>query len=122
MKSNNAGCTVRILVLALPVLAVAACSSDSSQSPPAAAAQVTEGRAIYEMHCSSCHDANDLALLKQPPKLTGLFARKTLPSGAPTTDEQVRNTIVSGRGIMPPFGSTLDTKQVDELLKYLHTI
>ena len=75
-----------------------------------------------EMHCSSCHDANDLALLKQPPKLTGLFARKTLPSGAPTTDEQVRNTIVSGREIMPPFGSTLDTKQVDELLRYLHTI
>jgi len=111
------------LVAALAAVLMAACSQKTAPtSEPAAVSAVQTGHAIYEMRCATCHDATDLALLKQPPKLTGLFSRKTLPSGAPATDEQVKATIVQGRGIMPPIGSSLDKEQLDDLLKYLHTI
>jgi mono/diheme cytochrome c family protein len=63
-----------------------------------------------------------LTLLKQLPKLKGLFKQKTLPSGNPATEDQVRKTIVSGRATMPPFGRSLDEKQIDDLLRYLHTL
>ena len=81
----------------------------------------TVGAAVYQQNCSACHDADNLELLKKPPKLTGLFQKKTLPSGAPATDDQVKKTILEGRGIMPPFKQTLDEQQVNDLLKYLHT-
>jgi mono/diheme cytochrome c family protein len=54
--------------------------------------------------------------------LKGLFKRKTLPSGNPVTDEQVRKTILLGRATMPPFARSLDEKQTDDLLRYLHTL
>jgi len=69
-----------------------------------------------------CHDAENLPLLKQPAKLKELFQQKTLPSGATATDEQVKKTILEGRATMPPFDRILDQKQIDDLLKYLHTL
>ena len=79
------------------------------------------GSALYQQNCSACHDANDLQLVKKPPRLIGLFQKPALPSGAPATDQQVKKTILDGRGIMPPFKQTLDEGQVNDLLKYLHT-
>ncbi len=87
---------------------------------PAFASAQTRGELVYERNCSACHDAGNLQLLKQPPKLIGLFRHQTLPSGAAATEDQVRKTIVTGRGIMPPFERTLDKQQIDDLLKYLH--
>jgi len=97
------------------------CSRNNLDYGPAFASAETRGSVVYERNCSPCHDAENLQLLKQPPRLNGLFQKKTLPSGVPATDEEVRKTILSGRGIMPPFGQTLDRKQVDDLLKYLHS-
>ena len=98
------------------------CSRNNMDYGPAFASAETRGSVVYERNCSACHDAQNLQLLKQPPKLNGLFQKKTLPSGAPATDEQVKNTILTGRGIMPPFERTLDRKQLDDLLKYLHSL
>jgi mono/diheme cytochrome c family protein len=89
---------------------------------PAFASAETRGELVYERNCSSCHDAQNLQLLKQPPKLVELFRHQTLPSGAPAMDEQVRKTILGGRGIMPPFEHTLDKQQINDLLKYLHKL
>jgi mono/diheme cytochrome c family protein len=89
---------------------------------PAFASAETRGELVYERNCSPCHDAQNLQLLKQPAKLSGLFHQMVLPSGAPATDEQVRKTILGGRGIMPPFDRTLDKQQIDDLLKYLHKL
>jgi mono/diheme cytochrome c family protein len=61
-----------------------------------------------------------LDLKKQPPKLEGLFQSKTLPSGAPATDEQVRKTIIQGIGTMPAFDQRLSDKDVDDLVIFLH--
>jgi mono/diheme cytochrome c family protein len=98
------------------------CSRNNMDYGPAFASAETRGEVVYERNCSPCHDTQNLQLLKQPPKLAGLFQRRQLPSGAPATDEQVRKTIVSGRGIMPPFEHTLDKQQVDDLVKYLHKL
>jgi len=104
------------------VVVLLGCSRNNMDYGPAFASAETRGEIVYERNCSACHDAENLQLLKQPPKLKGLFERKTLPTGAPARDDQVRNTILAGRGIMPPFERTLEKKQVDDLLKYLHTL
>jgi len=119
--------TSRTTRCAIPLLALigflsSGCSRNNMDYGPAFASAETRGEVVYERNCSPCHDAQNLQLLKQPPKLSGLFHLQQLPSGAPATDEQVRKTIISGRGIMPPFEHTLDKQQVDDLLKYLHKL
>jgi mono/diheme cytochrome c family protein len=96
------------------------CSRDNMDYGPGFASAQTRGEIVYERNCGPCHDAENLQLVKQPPRLKGLFVREKLPSGAPATDDQVRRTIQAGRGIMPPFERTLDKKQLDDLLQYLH--
>lgn len=85
------------------------------------ATAANRGQVIYEQNCKPCHDNTTLELRTKPPNLSGLFTKKSLPSGAPATDEQVRRTIQQGRGIMPPFGQVLDKENLDDLIAYLHT-
>ena len=80
------------------------------------------GEELFQQHCAICHEASNLDLKKQPPTLKGLFQFKTLPSGAPTTDEQVRKTIIKGIGTMPAFDQRLSTEDVNDLLVYLHQL
>jgi mono/diheme cytochrome c family protein len=83
--------------------------------------QEMQGKQLYGSYCTECHDANDIPLPTKPPKLVGLFHKPTLPSGAPATDEQVRKTIMGGRGVMPPFGGALKSDDIDAIVAYLHT-
>ena len=80
------------------------------------------GAILFAMHCSPCHEAMNPQLKVQPPSLKGLFASKSLPSGAPATDDQVKETIIEGRGIMPAFDQRLTKEDVNAILKYLHTL
>ncbi len=79
----------------------------------------TRGEELFQQNCAMCHEASNLDLKKQPPKLEGLFQRKTLPSGAPATNEQVRKTIVHGIGTMPAFEGRLSDDDVTKLVAYL---
>jgi mono/diheme cytochrome c family protein len=81
-----------------------------------------QGRALFEDHCAPCHQGAHPDLRKQPPMLEGLFQSKSLPSGAPATDAQVRKTIIEGRGTMPAFDQRLSGEDVNDLVKYLHTL
>ena len=104
--------------LGLVFLAVAcllACSKTSTESE-------SNGRALFQLHCAPCHDTPPPDLLKEPPKLKGLFTSKTLPSGAPATDEQVRKVIIEGLRTMPAFDRRLQEKDVRDLIAYLHTL
>src|SRR4051794_32148814 len=83
--------------------------------------QLENGQALYELHCIDCHEMPPPDLLKQPPKLAHLFAKKTLPSGAPATDEQIRKTIIGGRNTMPAFKGRLREDEIRDLIAYLHT-
>lgn len=73
------------------------------------------------MRCAHCHEDNDLALKQVPPNLHGLFDKKTLPSGIPTTDEAVKQNVLKGRGMMPGFAGRFDQDQMAALIAYLHT-
>jgi mono/diheme cytochrome c family protein len=110
------------LALSVMVFPRVACSRNNMDYGARFASAETRGSVVYEKNCSQCHDAENLPLLKQPPKLKELFQKKELPSGAPATDEQVKKTILEGRATMPPFDRILDQKQIDDLLKYLHKL
>jgi mono/diheme cytochrome c family protein len=97
-------------------LVLVGCHSTPSLTP-----QEAEGKHLYQVRCAHCHEDNDLALKKVPPDLHGLFDHKTLPSGAPATDEAVRQNVLIGKGMMPGFAGRFTDEQMAALLAYLHT-
>lgn len=97
-------------------IALAGCRAAPTLTP-----QEAEGKHLYEVRCAHCHEDNDLALKKVPPDLHNVFARKTLPSGAPATDEAVRQNVQKGKGMMPAFAGRFTDDQMAALLVYLHT-
>ena len=84
-------------------------------------AQQVSGRRIFERDCAACHNAYSSSGRKGP-SLKGLYRKQFLPSGLPANDRFVEQTIVSGRGMMPPLGDPLTEQQVDDLVAYLHTL
>ena len=111
-----------LLLLACLVGPVAGCRS----TPPAVpVAKLTprerRGHQVFEARCAECHyDRQEGAL--HGPSLLGVFKKPYLPSGAPANDERVTAAIVHGRNMMPAMGETLDEKDLDDLLAYLHTL
>jgi mono/diheme cytochrome c family protein len=97
-----------------------AASLAGCRTTPVLTPQEAEGKHLYEIRCAHCHEENDLALKKIPPDLRGIFDRKTLPSGAPATDEAVRQNILTGKGVMPSFSGRFTEEQMAALLAYLH--
>lgn len=83
--------------------------------------QQMQGLVLYKERCAHCHEDNDLALKKVPPDLRGVFTHKTLPSGAATTDAEVRRVVLAGKGLMPPFAGRFNDGQMADLLAYLRT-
>lgn len=111
---------LRVLILLLGLVAafmLTACTGDK----PLSEAEI-EGQWLYATHCAECHDNPQLELHKQPPNLHGLFSSRSLPSGAPATDEQVRRTIIDGKNTMPAFAGRLRQQDVDSLITYLHRL
>ena len=106
-------------VTLLLIISLSGCSRAADKDPTGA---VQRGRGVYALWCAPCHDAEDLHLVKTPPRLEGLFFRQSLPSGAPATDEQVRATVLDGLGIMPPFRETLKEDEIEDLMEFLHSL
>jgi mono/diheme cytochrome c family protein len=84
-------------------------------------AQQGTGRRIFERDCAACHSAYSSSGSKGP-SLKGLYRKQFLPSGLPANDRFVEQTIVSGRGMMPPQGDALTEQQLDDLVAYLRTL
>ena len=97
------------------LLAAASCALSGCNSS-------RHGEELFDLHCVDCHEMPNPDLLKQPPKLEGLFHSKKLPSGAPATDEQVRKTIIEGLRTMPAFKGRLSESDVEDLISYLHSL
>lgn len=81
-----------------------------------------DGQWLYALHCAECHEKSHPELHKQPPNLHGLFLAKSLPSGAPATEVQVRKTIIEGRGTMPAFDRRLREEEVKGIVAYLRKL
>jgi mono/diheme cytochrome c family protein len=113
---------IRAFLLLLLTGVLAGCKSVRPPTPLAELnAQQTQGHAVFQARCGSCHyDRRDSAL--HGPALIGVFKKPYLPSGAPANDERVTATIVNGHNLMPAMGNTIDQQDLYDLLAYLHTL
>ena len=84
-------------------------------------AQQSSGRHVYQVYCAACHKAYSSSGAKGP-GLKGLYKKPFLPSGLPTNDRFVEQSIVSGRGMMPALGDAMNEQQLSDLMSYLHTL
>jgi mono/diheme cytochrome c family protein len=89
---------------------------------PAAAAPVkgsgnTNGAELYSQYCAVCHAEG-----KNGPPLEGIMKRREFPSGTPTNNARLRDTIKMGRAMMPAFSNTLSDEQVDAIVQYVNTL
>ena len=75
------------------------------------------GQEIYYYKCWMCH--NELAQ-GGAPKLTGLFTRPMLVTGAPVSDESVKNQIRNGSPNMGAYKYALNEADLDDLVSWLH--
>jgi mono/diheme cytochrome c family protein len=111
----------RFVVAFLGVLSYTVFAATGCHQEPALTAQEAAGKHLYAVRCAHCHEDNDLALKKVPPDLQRVFSRKTLPNGAPATDDAVKQVVLAGKGMMPSFAGRFDNHQMSALLAYLHT-
>jgi mono/diheme cytochrome c family protein len=112
------------LILSVGALALSGCADDARPKTDAELglnAQQAQGRVLFDHYCGACHYAYSSKGNKGP-GLKNIFGKQYLPSGLPANDRFVRQTIGSGRGVMPPFGEALTPDQFDALMAYLHTL
>lgn len=82
-------------------------------------AQQARGAAVFQQYCTRCHYPTSTHSLHGP-GLQALTKLKSMPSGAPPTDEMLTNVILHGHGMMP--ATALPDNQLKDLLAYLHTL
>jgi mono/diheme cytochrome c family protein len=110
------------MYFALPACAIAfsGCRSLPPSMPPSQwNAQEARGAAIYQAKCARCHYPTTTRSLHGP-GLQALTKLKSMPSGAPPTDERLTTVILDGRQMMP--ATPLTSEQLKDLLAYLHTL
>jgi mono/diheme cytochrome c family protein len=83
--------------------------------------QEATGHAVFIEACARCHNAYETQALHGP-SLYGVFRKPYLPSGAPARDDRVLQVVLHGRGLMPAAGGGLTAQQLQDLLRYLHTL
>jgi mono/diheme cytochrome c family protein len=104
------------------LLLLAGCKSLPPGKPLAALTpEEARGRAVFVTACARCHNAYETQALHGP-SLYGVYRKPYLPSGAPARDERVVEVILHGRNLMPPAGNDLTEQQLQDLLRYLHTL
>lgn len=100
--------------------AAAGCRSLPPSKPEALwSIQEARGAQVFHQACAKCHYPTSTKGMKGP-GLQAITKIKSMPSGAPPTDERLTFTIVHGRGMMPATQLTDD--QLSDLLAYLHTL
>jgi mono/diheme cytochrome c family protein len=109
--------------LALAVVLTAALAGCRSLPPSKPAALWTpeeaRGAQLYQLKCARCHYPTTTHGLHGP-GLQALTKVKSMPSGAPPTDERLTQVILHGRLEMP--ATPLDDAQLSDMLAYLRTL
>jgi mono/diheme cytochrome c family protein len=77
------------------------------------------GAQVYHQKCAKCHHPTTARPLNGP-GLQALTKVRSMPSGAPPTDERLTQVILHGRLNMP--ATQLPDDQLGDLLAYLHTL
>jgi mono/diheme cytochrome c family protein len=81
--------------------------------------QEARGAAVYRQNCARCHYPTTTRSLNGP-GLQAITKVRSMPSGAPPTDDRITEVILHGRVMMPAI--PLDDQQLQDLLAYLHTL
>jgi mono/diheme cytochrome c family protein len=93
-------------------------------APPKPLEQLTpaeaQGHAVFQAHCAQCHYDRETGPLHGP-SLLGVLQKPYLPSGAPANDDRITATVMHGRGMMPAQ-LNMDDQELQDLLRYLHTL
>lgn len=128
MKSSigTRRCSGWLLLLAsgcTSILIAAGCGPTLPPGKPLSALSPEEaaGHEVYQQQCARCHAAYTTQGLHGP-SLLGLYRKPFLPSGAPAKDERVTSVILHGRDLMPALGNDINAEQLQDLLRYLHTL
>ncbi len=105
------------VVLAAPL---AGCRSLPPSKPAALwTPEEARGAQLYQLKCARCHYPTTTHGLHGP-GLQALTKVKSMPSGAPPTDERLTQVVLHGRLEMP--ATPLDDGQLSDLLAYLRTL
>ena len=101
-------------------MVVAGCRSLPASKPEALwTLEEARGAQVYQQKCAKCHYPTTTRGLHGP-GLQALTKLKSMPSGAPPTDERLTSVILRGRQQMPATQLTDD--QMSDLLAYLHSL
>ena len=87
---------------------------------PARSVESIDGSRSYQRHCATCHGAlgrgdGPSAAINHPANLT------TLAFHAGSSDAEIRQVIVEGRGLMPAWGHLADA-ELDALVAHVRTL
>jgi mono/diheme cytochrome c family protein len=121
---NRNGLFFGMLVALLALISVSACDVERRKSDAELGLnpQQAAGRRIYDAHCDRCHEPYSTRG-KKGPGLKGVFQHKYLSlSGLPANDDRVTDIVRLGRNEMPGYNQTLNSRDIQDLLAYLHTL
>jgi mono/diheme cytochrome c family protein len=123
-KNIRAGVLFGTLAVLLASATILACDVERRKSDAELGLnpQQSAGRKIYDSNCDRCHEPYSTRG-KKGPALKGVFQHKYLSlSGLPANDERVTDIIRLGRNEMPGYSQTLSSRDIQDLLGYLHTL
>ena len=90
----------------------------------AAKGDAKKGQTLFEANCGICHDAATEEM-KVGPGMKGWFKKpphKFRDREHAHSEDVLRDQIKNGGGQMPPMGSMVSDKEVDDLVAYIQTI
>lgn len=72
------------------------------------------GSNIYVQHCANCHGGDGRGVIAGTPSFRGgaLMMR---------SDSELKQTILSGKNLMPAFRGLIDDRQIDDVVTYIRT-
>ncbi|HEY1579875.1 MAG TPA: cytochrome c [Terracidiphilus sp.] len=120
MGLRISSCFLAFAVCSLSFAGMVGCKSLPPSKPASEwTAEETRGAQVFQQACAKCHYPTSTHGLHGP-GLQAITKIKSMPSGAPPTDDRLSAVILHGHGTMP--GTALDDQQLHDLLAYLHTL
>jgi mono/diheme cytochrome c family protein len=111
-----------LVLVGILAFSFAGCQKSNNSAVAATINPATQrGERVFNMQCAVCHNAHSREPLHGP-GFEGLVKHPELPSGRPATDDNIRETIVNGRNMMPPLGRALDEQQIHDVIEYVKTL
>ena len=121
MRNRSLAANLAILAAAGTLAAgLSACRSLPPSKPESLwTMEEARGAQVFHQSCARCHYPTTTKGLHGP-GLQALTKKKSMPSGAPPTDERLSRVILNGHALMP--ATPLNDDQLHDLLAYLHTL